>query len=87
MISLLTEEVEGLDVAVHDALGVEVHDARAALLGHAQLDGLGQEVAEGMHARGDARQQHAGDAVTIAQPADAVVRTAAGKGLRRTTCI
>lgn len=59
---------------MHDALGVQIHHPRAALLGHAQLDGLGKEVAEGVHAGGDARQQHTGDAVAVAQSADAVVR-------------
>jgi hypothetical protein len=59
---------------VQDVLGVQVADARAALLGHAQLDGGGQQVTQGVHAGGDAGQQHAGDG-PAAHRADAAVRT------------
>lgn len=61
---------------MHDALGVEVHYARAALLGHAQLDARGQQVAQRVHGRVDAGQQHAGDTLAVAHRADAAVRPA-----------
>ncbi len=74
--SNLTKEVQGLDVAVHDVLGVQIHHSSTTLLGHTQLDCGGQQPAQRVHTGRDAGQKHAGNAVGVTEPADRVVRAA-----------